>query len=329
MLRNKNDSLPPSSFLRILRFFRFAFFAIIGFIIPLALVIYISGSFPKNGISPEQIGSSLFDTAADGIDSARTRLDPQESPTTKQSSPIFGLNVAAPGSYLSLNDSLGIDPKSNGYFLLSFRILLRDLPLVGVRQNILEKYEAHKFPYPGWSFGLSNLGTSIRPEFYWRAKNETGGWYTFADTELRLNQWYTFTILAKDGEFASAFIEDSNNSSSTHEQASSSENLKFLGGADLSGVGLPGSASSCNIGAFRTMPGSFSGWLSSILIALPNSVPDSLEGLEELFSGGPERIAGSIGDESVRVYLDRRMESLPAGSMNLSGPATWTNFSSN
>ena len=120
-------------------------------------MLFFSGSLSKSELSPE----ALFAKASSGL--GEVAIGPSSINRTIDKSQVEAEAFFIPGggSYASVIHSKRLDPTAEAYFLVSLAVRLNELPPKGVKQNIVEKYQADKFPYPGWSFAVPNLGTCL------------------------------------------------------------------------------------------------------------------------------------------------------------------------
>jgi len=276
-------------------------YCLIGFLAPVCTILLVNSGSPIQQYFRRTNTPELVNTAVASLD--------KSVPTLNDAS----LSVRGGSSFARVRGGAGLDPVEDELFLLSFRVKFQKLPSVGHRQNVIEKYEAADFPYSGWSFGVSQLGTSFRPEFYWRDQDGKGGWYTFADFQAKASMWYSFTVLARGNQYASLFME------------TEGAKPRFLGGVSLKDVKTPSSRSDLLLGAVREGEIAFLGDLSSVLIAAPDELPATPEKLSSFIAGGPAKIVKNVDPEEVKLWID------PTGvdrsphrrEIVLSGNSTW------
>jgi len=275
-------------------------YCLIGFLAPICTILLVNTGSPINRYLRQPKSAALLSTASASFEN--TGIEPGGS-----------LSVEGGSSFARIKGSQSLDPQADQLFLLAFKVKFDRLPNVGHRQNIIEKYEADEFPYSGWSFGVSQLGTSFRPEFYWRDQAGEGGWYTFADFEAKSNRWYYFTVLARSDQYASLFME------------TSGREPQFLGGVSLQKVQNPQSSSDLLLGAVREGEIAFMGDLGSVLIATPGELPGSPEELSAFIAGGPESLVQKIGKEELKLWIDSTGADRSAFKREiiLSGSSSW------
>ena len=259
-------------------------YCLIGFLAPICTILLVNSDSPIQRYLRKPPAAELVSPA-----SASASLTPEKDITVLKDT---ALSVRSGSSFARIKDSAGLDPLSDQFFMLAFKVKFKKLPSVGHRQNIIEKYEAATFPYSGWSFGVSQLGTSFRPEFYWRGSEGKGGWYTFSDFKAEANRWYSFAVLARGENYASLFME------------TVASKPKFLGGVSLKDVKNPVSNSDLLLGAVREGEIAFHGDLGSVLIGFPEELPSTPEELSEYLAGGPDKIVEKLTNQELKLWVD-------------------------
>ena len=234
------------------------------------------------------------------------------------------LSISSGRSYVSVPTADNLKPRSDKNFIVSSLIRFEAFPQKGNRHTFVSKYDGKKYPYPGWAFALHNLGTSMRPEIYWRGVSGRGGWYAFERVRLREKRWYSFSIVSRPRDYLSLYLQPFHKTSAGSLEPTG--DVVFLGGYDVRRVQLEKTSSELLLGAVRTGKKAFSGYLGRFLLAAPRAIPNNIRETRELVDGGPAKLVANIKGEDLLLWIAGRGidESPYARNLTLVGKAKWS-----
>ncbi len=269
--------------------------AVVGFIVPVYTALHFApGMFRYGAPPPGYVRASLSTPAAVTVPApVDERLLPE--PQTK------ALSVAS-------NEAL--DPKNGNFFVVSVDVKIASLPRMGKRQRLVSKYSNESQPYPGWGIAIRRLNTSTRPEVYWQNSKGKGGWYTFEHVRFEKNRWYTFTLVARNHDLLSLYLEPrepvpSEMPAPDADMAESSgSGVQFLGGYNLAEVEVSPTAAALEFPPPVVENGEFRGQIRNVLVAQPAHIPPRREKLRELIGGGGEALVSRIEPEELSLFVD-------------------------
>jgi hypothetical protein len=208
-----------------------------------------------------------------------------------------------------------LDPASDRYFVLSFQLRLTNSPKAGKRQKLFAKYVNKQSPFPGWAFALRRTDTSLRPEIFWQDLSGKGGWYTFEHIDLRRNHWYAFTLIARNQDLLSLYMEPlsaaepSGSTEGEEEQSSDklpeSPGVHFLGGYSVAEIALAPTDAVMQFAPRFLETGEMRGELKGILLARPERLPRNPNRLKDFIAGGSDALHTKFDEQDVELSIDQ------------------------
>jgi len=275
-------------------------FSVLGFLLPIGIALHFGPRFFQSAIPKAPYArASLGTPAADG--SVATRNVEETEGTAVQGD-------QAPFHSVASDESL--DPRPDRYFVVSVDFKISSLPRTGRRQKLVAKYSGNDSPYPGWAVAIRRLNTSTRPEVYWQDQSGTGGWYTFDNVRFEKNQWYSMTLVARDGELLSLYLQQltfqpsSTPSEDEEEPSSLGVGAKFIGGYNLAGQIATPTAAALEFSPPFSENNEFRGEIKHILLARPEKLPQRNEKLRGFLEGGAGEIANRVEQAEVGLFID-------------------------
>ncbi|MFN8389511.1 MAG: hypothetical protein U0136_04395 [Bdellovibrionota bacterium] len=296
--------------------------AVLGFTVPVTLAVELGPRLFRTTLQSDQPDSrASFSRAGDPN-------APSGAPGTKDSS--LAVSDSPEADHVVATDQSGsepssafrvvssdpaLDPNAEGYFVVSTLLKLSNAPQHGKRQKVIAKYSSKQAPFPGWAIALRQTDTSLRPEVYWQSSDGKGGWYTFDHIHLDRSRWYSFTLVAKDNELLSLYLEDlgSSPNGSQAEQSSAVEEenredgvtgVRFLGGYNLTGVSVGPTDAELQFAPKFLEAGDLKGELGPLLIARLDKISRNPVKLRELLSGGSELLKNRLEEKDVALWID-------------------------
>ncbi len=275
-------------------------FSILGFSIPIVCALHFGPQLFESAMPPSEYvrGSLASPEQGGGLRTAEDGELPVTDPQEAQS------------AYRSVASDDSLDPGADRYFLVSVDFKIASLPKMGRRQKLISKYASGGSPNPGWALAIRRLNTSTRPEIYWQNKDGKGGWYTFDNVRFERNQWYSLTLVARDGDLLSLYIQQltTQGQNELSEEGDEPSELgvgaKFIGGYNLDGQLLTPTAAALEFSAPVSENNEFRGEVRNILLAQPRDIPQRHEKLRSFLEGGAGEIASRFEPGEVSLFID-------------------------
>lgn len=280
--------------------------AIAGFALPITLAVAVGPRFFPGGFDPASATSASHTSATKSAgDGDAERLG---------SSAGSGV-IEKSGVFQTVSSDQALDPAAGRYFIVSIQVKLKGFGRSGKRQRLVAKYAADSSPFPGWAIAIRKLNTSTRPEIYWQNRDGKGGWYTFEHMRFLRNRWYTLTLIARDQDLLSLYVEESSESGETSEAVSdddpefdtntvSAEGVRFLGGYNIGEMQIVPTSASLEFAPRSSDSSDFRGEVRNLLIARPERVPPKQSRLMELVQGGAPQISTRLSEEDISLWVD-------------------------
>lgn len=197
-----------------------------------------------------------------------------------------------------------LDPVADKTFLISVVVRFHQLPRPKERQKIVYKYSRDIRPYPGWALTVKSFGTHFRPEVYWQGLKGKGGWYTLGEIDIGEGQSYSISLLAREGQFLSGYIErlpepGEKNAVNLKVQREAS----FVGGYDVSKTKDVRSDKALGVRSGYLVGKRGQIEVSQLIIAQLDFGPQSIEDAKVLLSGGPMGLQQKLPTASVKLLF--------------------------
>jgi len=263
---------------RILRTF---LYMVLGFSIPAGLS-FLAYSHLNRDHSSETVSSNSV-RMNEGV------FDAPEMPFTE-------VEPVAEEHYFQVSSDQLLDPQKENSFLIAISFRLDELPPANSRQRIIAKYEPDIAPYSGWAIGLFSYQTSVRPAIYWKGTSGKGGWFVFGEVDLKVGETYHSLFSLTKQEQLLGFWKDSSQTDR--------KSFRFIGGYDVSPVGLPKSESTLYYGVRGSRQTSFRGIVQKVIVASPAEQYASRSGLQRLLSGSLESLVERIQPNDLYLYVN-------------------------
>ena len=274
-------------------------FSVLGFLVPIGIALHFGPRFfesamPKNPYVRASLGSGVTDDSA----IVRSVEETDGTATPEQ----------APFRTVASDESL--DPRPDRYFVVSVDFKITNLPRTGRRQKLIAKYSGKDSPYPGWAVAIRRLNTSTRPEVYWQDQSGNGGWYTFDNVRFEKNEWYAMTLVARDGELLSLYLQQLTSQPAAtpadedEEPSQLGVGAKFIGGYNLAGLSATPTTAALEFSPPLSENNEFRGEVKHILLARPEKIPMRNEKLRGFLEGGAGEIANRVEQTEVGLFID-------------------------
>lgn len=290
---------------------RVLLFSLLGFIVPVVGSLFLLSTYYAN-------------PAARDLTAPADRIDEQGKPRVPKV-----ITVGSEVAFAAVAPHPGLDAAPDEPFLVSFLVRFDELPEEGYRHNLVAKYSGSTRPYPGWAVGVHRRSTSLRLEVYWRDALGSGGWFPFDSVSLVPKKWYALSLVARPRQSLALFIQDIDtpfdDDGAEGRELRTGSRVKFVGGHDVSDVGIPGTDAHLVLGATRQGKEGFTGNVALVLIAHPKALASSAEEFRRALDGGPTHIVKKLHPEEISLWITERGtdESRFASAVELSGQATW------
>jgi len=213
-------------------------------------------------------------------------------------------------SALRVVSDTSFDPDPSRYFVVSLNFKAISLPRTGKRQKLIAKYTDDSSPYPGWALAIRRLNTSTRPEVYWQNKEGKGGWHTFDDVHFSRNQWYSLTLIARDSDLISLYVEKLDSkpapdaAEADDEESDAPQAVRFLGGYNVSSVAIGPTPANLEFSPPLLENGDYRGEVRNVLIARPSHIPLNQNKLRQLIQGGSSELHSQFEAEDISLWVD-------------------------
>lgn len=273
----------------------------LAFVLPIVFAVSISSALFKEGrevsASRDKIAAEvLADSQGQGL-SKNTHQLGAEGDLSQEKGDIL---------LYSIENSNLLDPSDDRFFILSLKIIFKELPPIGSRQKIVSKYETLKRPYAGWALALNRQSTSTRPSFYFKDSKGKGGWFAFEAQDFEVGKPYRISVFAKPGEFIEMYL------SETDEV----ENSLKLGAFSLSEISSPKTSSNLIFGGTTSREDTFNGDVLDLILAKTES-EESFSSFKTL-SVEHQSVSSEIESENIKLFLSSEKKDLSENTFKVS-----------
>jgi hypothetical protein len=204
----------------------------LAFLVPLSVALSVGGllSIPwmaSNVDGPQELFSNPFSIASQGSYVEISSGDLPEGGPSRVRAPVPG------------------NPIAQERFLVTAWFKLRRLPAPGEQLILFSKYEGSPLPSNGYALALRQDELALRPLVFWGDASTPGRWYDFPAVELSSKDWFAFAMSFSDDRYLGLHL------ITTHDQGNQ---VRLLGGYELSTAVVPSSTAPLILGAPRDRP---------------------------------------------------------------------------
>ncbi|MCC6933147.1 MAG: hypothetical protein IT292_07830 [Deltaproteobacteria bacterium] len=175
------------------------------------------------------------------------------------------------------NHSQQLDLAEEEFYLVTLEFMLGNKLNSGQRVNLLQKFNMQTWPYAGWAIGIKQYDKWMRPQIYWRDENEVGGWYAFAEFDIKEGVVYQLNVVIAPRQYATMFIKPL-------VPAQPSEAVVFLGGQDIASISIPNTSQALQAGMGKGKDGEANIVVNKLSMFKSTQLAVSKDKLMRLFS---------------------------------------------
>ncbi|MBL7662370.1 hypothetical protein JNK13_06430 [bacterium] len=165
--------------------------------------------------------------------------------------------------------------------LISFQVVFTELPKPDANFSLISKIDRSQRAKPGWALAISNRGSSIRPEAYFRGADGSGGFYLFDRYDFELNRPYWVVFIVQVDRSLSLYIQ------ALEPKHQGDISPSFLGAQSIKNVSIPQPQIAMQISEENQREKLT---VSDLRILRPQTLPILPQQVIEFLSGGPEKV---------------------------------------
>ena len=205
--------------------------------------------------------------------------------------------------FINIPSEAKFDPIIGKTFIISMLVSIsKDKKESTVSERLVYKFASKESPYPGWAIYLKYYPTSMRPEVYWRDR-KGGSWYSFDVFPDEVGNNFYLTFIAVPLKSISLYVQ------SVNKGQVGNKKIFFLGGYDVSNIGLPTSQEALYIRPIESLLDNKRVILGSVLMAQIDRNINSISDLDALIQDGSKGILSRLQESEVSLFIDESMQS--------------------
>ena len=241
----------------------------------------------RSGVAYVVLGGVLFGAFLAAVAFFLPRDSSVEASHLADTAVLTGLR-----SYVRVHHSSALDPTPQQDLVVIGWYRLKKLPKEGEKLFLFSKFDPRQEAQSGYAVALTREGGTIRPAVYWRNPAGKGGWFSFAEVDLKPSKWFAVVLSFYSGRYLGLHLRVE------QKEPSQLPDMQLAGGFELDEDIYPQSRSNLIIGSWGG-GAEFHGRVGAFCMLQMENLNEGLDNILTAVSLNPDESVARLESESM------------------------------